>query len=120
MPYLPVAQPCLDPKPDHTGHHYASAVTYGRRAQRKFSLLLRHSVPNLSEGVDIDEAAQETFPEDDGENDIDRGKEEIKRVEDEDYEIEALEEGWRVEVVDSKERERGAGDEDAELVDCLN
>lgn len=41
-------------------------------------------------------------------------------MEDEEDEVQVLEEGGRVEVMDSEEREGGAGDEDAELVDCLS
>ncbi|KAI4241127.1 MAG: hypothetical protein LQ352_007496, partial [Teloschistes flavicans] len=57
--------------------------------------------------------------EDDGVDNVDGGEEGEEGLQGEEEEVCDLEEGGRVEGVDAEEGKGGAGEEDAELVDCL-
>ena len=117
MPNLPPTKPNLNPHTQKASHTYPSGITNARSAQGKLPLPARNSVQDLSKSINIHQTPQQSLPEDNRENDPDVRQEIKQRMSDEQEEISDLQKGGEVKIVDTEERRRGAGEEDAELVD---
>ncbi|MCJ1388474.1 hypothetical protein MMC18_001321 [Xylographa bjoerkii] len=118
-PDLPRTQCDLDPHAHPPGDTHAGTITHTRGTQTELPALGVLAGQDLGEGVHVDQAAEQALPEDEGEDPPDAGQEGEQALQDEQEQIEALEEGGRVQAVDAHEGGRGAGEEDAGLVDEL-
>jgi hypothetical protein len=85
---------------DEGGDGDAESVRHGCGAQTKFLFssleILRHEV----EGVDVDAASQESFPKDDGKDDVDGRNKVVHCDEREENSIDKLEDGWELKEKD--------------------
>ena len=117
MRNLPSTQPSLHSHTQQPSHKDAATITHSHRPQTKLPPLLRDLLPHRRVRTHIHQPPQQPLPEDDPEHDPDTRDEEVQRLRGEEGEVEELEQAREVEGSDAEEGERGAGEEDAELVD---
>lgn len=119
MAHLPTTKENFPRHTQEARYTNSRGIAHGRSAQREFPILLGDSVGDLCKGIHVNQAAQQSFPEDDQEDDIDIGDETKHGVEGQEDEIRDLEERGDIEMVDAEERGRRARDENSGLVDGI-
>jgi hypothetical protein len=118
MLHLPPTKRLLHANTNKSSQTNPRRIAHSRRSQTELAVLLRHLFPDSGESTDVHQATEQTLPEHNGENEPDGRDERVHGVHCEADKIEDLEDRGRVERADADEGERGARDEDAELVDC--
>lgn len=106
MRNLPIAQPHFPPHTQEARNTDARRVTDGSGTERKLPHLKGHTLTNFGKGVDIHNAAEQSLPEDDEENQPNIGNETEERLEREEQQIDHLQQRGDVDVVNAQEWSR--------------
>lgn len=118
MLHLPPTKRPLHPNTNKPSQTNPRGIAHSRRPQTELAVLFGHFLADSGERADVHQAAQQTFPEDYGEDEPDARDERVHCVGREGDEVEDLQDRGRVERSHADEGEGGARDEDAELIDC--
>lgn len=114
---LPVTNPDLQGHAQKAGGADPRTIAHAGSAEAKLAIARRHALLDFGEGVHVDQAAEQTLPKDDGEDEPHVGQKGEESVGGQQDEVEALEQGRRVQGVDAEQGQRGAREEDAGLVE---
>jgi hypothetical protein len=93
---LPRTQPYLEGHTDESCSTNPSTVADATGAQGELAVLFGHVVGNLGEGANIDQASQETLPEDDYAHHVEVGDEIEESVQGQDDEVDDLQQGRQI------------------------
>ena len=118
MLHLPATQSLLHADTNKPSQADSRRIAHGRCSQAELAVFLGHFLANGGESTDVHQAAKQTFPEHDGENEPDSRDEWVHGVRGEANKIEDLQDRRCVQRADADEGQRRAGDENTELVDC--
>ena len=110
---LPPTQPHLQRHPQKPRYTNPTTITHRHRPQTEFSLLFAHPLTDFRKRIDVNGTAQQSFPEYDDEDEPNGGDVGEEGLEDQEGEVEDLEEGREIEVVEAEKGGGGAGEEDA-------
>jgi hypothetical protein len=117
MVNLPPTQPNLKHHANKPSNANPARIAHTGRSQAELSILFRHIIRDLGKRAHIDQAAEQTFPEDDDADDVEMRDEVEHGMGREEDEVCDLEKRGDVEMVDADKGRAGSRDEDADLVD---